>query len=135
MNKSILIIIIVLIIGIGGYFLFYGSRQNPPPSFNPPPAPQNQQPPTEDTVIIKNSAFNPSTLTVKAGTTVTWVNEDSTTHQIISDSEPAENYLPGLFSLEMTEGQNCKYTFKKVGTFGYHCNIHPEMKGTIVVEK
>ena len=81
---------------------------------------------TANTVNIQNMAFSPSTLNVKVGTTVTWVNKDSTAHDVVSDT--------GLFnSGNLNNGQSYSYTFNQTGSFPYHCGIHPSMTGTIVV--
>lgn len=83
---------------------------------------------TANTVNIQNMAFNPATLNVKVGTTVKWVNMDSTTHQVVSNT--------GVFnSGVLKNGQSYTYTFNKTGTYPYYCSIHPSMKGTIVVTK
>ncbi|MFH1229654.1 MAG: cupredoxin family copper-binding protein [Candidatus Aenigmatarchaeota archaeon] len=79
-------------------------------------------------VSIKSFAFNPANLTVKVGTTVTWTNEDTASHTIVSDtgSEISSNSL--------SNGQNYSHTFNTVGNFDYHCSIHPSMKAKIIVE-
>jgi len=78
-------------------------------------------------VIIKNFSFQPSTLTVSAGTTVTWENQDSAPHTVSSDAQ-------GLFdSGNLASGEEFSFTFSTPGSYGYHCKIHPGMKGTIVV--
>ena len=79
-----------------------------------------------NTVTIQNMAFNPSTLNVQVGTTVTWINKDSVTHDVVSDT--------GVFnSGNLTNGMSYNYTFNQTGSFPYHCAIHPSMTGTIVV--
>lgn len=84
------------------------------------------QPATGSTTInIQNFAFNPGTLTVKKGATVTWTNNDSVPHQIKSDS---------FNSTKLTNGQNFSFTFTTPGTFNYSCAIHPSMTGKIIVE-
>ncbi|MCX6766289.1 MAG: cupredoxin family copper-binding protein [Candidatus Moranbacteria bacterium] len=77
------------------------------------------------TVAIKNFSFSPSTLTVKAGTTVTWTNEDSAAHTIKSDT---------FGSGELSNGQQFDFKFEKAGSFDYSCAIHPSMTGKIIVE-
>lgn len=78
------------------------------------------------TVNIQNFAFNPATLNVPVGTTVKWVNMDSTTHHIVSDT--------GAFqSPNLSSGQSYTYTFTQAGSYPYHCSIHTSMTGTIVV--
>lgn len=77
-------------------------------------------------VLIQGFAFSPSTLTVTAGTTVTWTNKDAATHNVTSDN--------AVFSSgSMANGATFSFTFSDKGTFGYTCTIHPQMKGTIVV--
>ena len=78
---------------------------------------QNQ---TANTVTIQNMAFNPSTLNVKIGTTVTWINKDSTTHNVVSDS--------GLFeSGALNNGMSYNYTFnqsRKLSLPLFYTSIH-----------
>lgn len=79
-------------------------------------------------VMIKGFAFHPSSLTVKVGTKVTFVNEDSVTHTATSSSNAP------IDSGNLTKGQSYTVTFTKAGTYSYTCTIHPYMKGTIVVQ-
>ncbi|MDY9923198.1 cupredoxin family copper-binding protein [Methanobacterium sp.] len=82
---------------------------------------------TGNSVSIQNFAFNPSTLTVKAGTTVTWTNKDSTNHPVASDT--------GVFaSGDLNNGDSYSYTFNQTGNYPYHCTTHTSMKGTIIVQ-
>ena len=82
-----------------------------------------------NTVAIKNFAFDPSSLTVKSGTVVTWTNQDGTPHTIVSDTGS-----PVAFSSDpISSGVSYSFTFTQPGTYTYHCSIHPTMKGTIVV--
>jgi len=81
---------------------------------------------TVNGVTIQNFAFNPSSLTVKAGTTVTWTNKDSTNHPVASDT--------GVFnSGTLNNGESYSFTFNQTGTYPYHCTTHTSMKGTIIV--
>ncbi len=78
-------------------------------------------------VVIDNFTFGPQTLTVKAGTTVTWVNHDDTAHTVTS--------VDKLFgSNALDTGYQFSYQFKMPGTFKYFCTIHPQMTGTVVVQ-
>jgi plastocyanin len=77
-------------------------------------------------VSIKGFAFNPKSLTVAAGTTVVWTNNDKVAHTSTSDT--------GIWdSGHIQPGKTFSHTFATAGTFSYHCNIHPSMKGSIVV--
>jgi len=83
---------------------------------------------TEYIVRIINMSFIPSTLTIKEGDRVKWINLDTRPHSITSDSG---NEL-GSSALITDESYTHKFQFD--GNFNYHCNIHPEMEGRIIVE-
>src|SRR5215218_3467542 len=93
-----------------------------------PTAPAESTTPAPDsttTVEILNNAFNPPQLNVAPGTTVTFVNRDSVPHTATSDTK--------LFDLEIPPGSSYPVVLEGEGTVPYHCELHPEMKGTIVV--
>ena len=83
-------------------------------------------PPTVD-VKIDNFTFTPPTLTVKAGTQITWTNADDIPHTVVSDDHSFKSKV-----LDTDE----KFTFtpSKPGTYSYFCSIHPKMTGKVVVE-
>ena len=93
---------------------------------------QSTPPPSGNAVNIQNFAFNPQTITVSAGSTVTWTNLDSVQHQIAADSGQAA--IADFSSPDMTQGSTYSYTFNTAGTWTYHCSIHPSMKGTVIVQ-
>ena len=78
-------------------------------------------------INISNFAFSPTNLTVKAGTTVVWTNHDVTGHTVTSDN--------GTLMQSPTLGNGVTYSvrFNNIGSFGYHCSIHPFMTGLITV--
>lgn len=84
---------------------------------------------TANTVRIDNFSFSPKTLTVTAGTTVTWVNRDDEPHTVTSGDEPRT-----LGSAALDTDERFTYTFAKPGTYPYFCKIHPHMTGVIVVK-
>ena len=78
-------------------------------------------------VIIGNFVFEPGTLTVAVGTTVTWTNHDDIPHTVVSTD--------GLFKSKARDtDEKFSYTFDKAGTYPYYCSIHPKMKGEVVVQ-
>lgn len=77
-------------------------------------------------VKIGNFTFNPPQVTVKAGTTVTWTNEDDIPHTVVSP--------PGIRSKPLDTEDKFSFTFTTPGTYKYFCSLHPHMTGTIVVE-
>jgi plastocyanin len=77
-------------------------------------------------VNIDGFAFVPATLTVSAGTTVTWTNRDEEPHTVAASD--GSFHSPG-----MGTGATFTHTFSTAGTFDYVCSIHPMMHGTVVV--
>lgn len=78
-------------------------------------------------VAISNFQFNPSSLTINIGDSVTWLNQDTTTHTTTSTSPS------GLWNASLAPGASFTQAFSKEGTYTYHCSIHPSMTGSIVV--
>ena len=102
----------------------YGTK-TPPPSTTP--APTTTSTGTVNKVSIQGFAFNPSSITVPMGTTVTWTNNGSVTHTVTSDT--------GAFdSGNLAPGKTFTFTFSQSGSFAYHCKIHTYMHATVVVQ-
>ena len=78
-------------------------------------------------VTIKHLKYEPAKLTIKAGETVVWTNEDDNDHTVVSDEEDQ------FESENIGRGETFKHTFKSKGKFAYHCRYHPRMKGVITV--
>lgn len=81
------------------------------------------------TIVISGSAFSPSAVTVKVGTTVTWRNDDVIQHTVTSDTGSE------LASPLLGQGDTYSHRFTSLGTYPYHCTQHPVMTGTVVVEQ
>jgi len=77
-------------------------------------------------VEIENSNYLPPSLTVPAGTTVRWINLDEETHTVTSTTG-----LFGSGGLDLKEEYS--HTFTAPGVYPYTCDLHPHMRGTIVV--
>ena len=78
-------------------------------------------------VEIDQFAFVPQRMTVKAGTTVTWINDDDTPHTVASSSK--------LFKSKALDTKDkFAFTFTTPGTYAYFCSLHPHMTGVVVVE-
>ena len=123
-----------------------GTSTTAPPTTAPPTtAPPTTAPPTTEApattttagaattttvtnqVTIINLAFDPQSITVNAGDTVTWVNGDTTAHTVVADD--------GSFdSGDLAPGASFTFTFAAAGTVPYHCGIHPQMTGSVVVQ-
>jgi plastocyanin len=88
------------------------------------PAAQAQEP---KEIVIKNFMFSPMSLTVKAGTTVTWKNMDGEPHSVVNDA--------GMFrSAALDQNDMYQFKFDKPGVYNVFCGIHPNMKATITVQ-
>lgn len=111
----------------------------PPPTPTPVaavPAPTTPAPPAAAapsntaSVTIQNFSFNPQTLTVAPGTTVTWTNTDAIQHTVTRDDRSVDSGLLG-------QGDTFSFTFNDPGTFGYFCIPHGSpgagMSGTVIV--
>jgi plastocyanin len=82
--------------------------------------------PGTNEVFIQGMAFNPSTITITTGTTITWTNKDGVAHTVTSNT--------GLFdSGSISSNGTYSHMFSSVGTFPYHCTIHPTMTASVVV--
>jgi len=83
--------------------------------------------PGANEVFIESFSFTPSTITVAVNTTITWTNKDGIAHTVTSDE--------ALFD-SGTVNPKGTYThqFTSLGTFSYHCTIHPTMTGKVVVQ-
>ena len=79
-------------------------------------------------VKIDNFSFGPATLTVPAGTTVTWTNRDDVPHTVV-DSDGKQFKSPVLDT-----DQKFSHKFDKPGTYAYYCSVHPKMTGKVVVQ-
>jgi plastocyanin len=77
--------------------------------------------------------FSPATITIKAGTTVTWKNVTSVAHTVTSD-DGGKSFDSGTSNPIAAQTGTFSFTFKTPGTLTYHCSFHPFMKGTVIVQ-
>ena len=80
--------------------------------------------PAANTVNIQGNAFSPAEITIKQGESVTWVNKDSVGHTVVGTT---------FTSALLDTGQSFTQVFSSVGTFEYHCSVHPNMIGKVIV--
>ena len=117
-SGCLLIVLLTAVLFVSGY-----TGSNPSPVNSPNQMPGAAGP----TITIQNFAFNPPTLSVPRGTIVTWINEDSVEHQIVSDSGT------GFSSNPLPKSASYPNTVDNPGSFPYHGSIHPSMKRTVMV--
>ena len=78
-------------------------------------------------IVIQNFAFEPATLTVKAGTKVTWVNRDEEPHTATATDKRFN-------SKTLENGDTFSTEFNQPGTYKYYCALHPKMTGQVIVK-
>jgi len=78
-------------------------------------------------VNIDNFSFSPATISVKAGTAVTWTNRDDIPHTVVADDKSFKSKV-------LDTGDKFTFTPTKPGTYPYFCSIHPKMTGKLIVE-
>ena len=81
-------------------------------------------------VDIPDITFEPKSLTVKAGATVTWTNSDDIPHTVTKDGGPGPDFDSG----NLDPGDTFEQTFDAAGTIDYVCQIHPGQEGSVTVE-
>lgn len=158
MNNKIFIGLVVLAAGVlVGWFYFKGKPSIVPSNqtvqTTPTPAGSNLGAPgtvsgsagngldkggvqARTVVTFTDKGFSPSPVTVKSGTTVTFVNESNSAMWIASDPHPTHTLLPGFDQLtSVGKGGTYEYIFAKVGTWTYHNHMNPTVKGTVIVIK
>jgi plastocyanin len=79
-------------------------------------------------VAMKGYAFAPASLSVPAGSTVTWTNYDTAPHDVKTTSGPLAIHSPML-----NKGESWSFTFTTAGSYGYVCTVHPDMTAGITV--
>ena len=103
---------------------------HPPVTFGPdtavPSVTAPAAPVSGNVITIDGFAFAPASVTVSAGSTVTWTNRDEEPHTVVAND--GSFHSPG-----MGTGATFSHTFSAAGTFDYVCSIHPMMHGTVVV--
>jgi plastocyanin len=112
----------------GGYQPTPGSGYGQPsqpgtaaPQGGPGAAPAGAE---SNVVTVQNHQYNPPTLTVRAGTTVRWVNRDSVAHTATGDG----------FDVALPPGGEGSFTFSTAGTFEVRCRNHPNMHAQVIVQ-
>jgi plastocyanin len=90
-------------------------------------APAAAAPAKAQAVAIKGFAFTPQVLTVSAGTTVTWTNQDDDPHTVTANDK-------SFHSAALDTDDAFSFTFTKPGTYAYFCSLHPHMTGKVIVK-
>lgn len=143
-------ILIYLIVGAIVYGLVYyfvlakkgGNSYNPTNTVSPTISEQttttapasSKTKPVENSITLSADGYSPATLTIKAGTTVTWTNKSGTMATVNSDPHPTHTNYPPLNLGKFSDGETLTLRFDQPGTFGYHNHYDASQKGTVVVK-
>ena len=126
-DKSFLIIVCGGFLVVLLMFVVFGISAKKPLSYTAYPADSDQMMQKENVVVIKDYAFSPASLIVKAGETVVFRNQDPVSHSATASD--------GSFTTgTIYQGGSGSVTFSKVGTYSYYSSTYPNVVGTIIVE-
>jgi plastocyanin len=123
MRRIILLMTVAALVVVGTLFAVSVAGAHKHPT-----AAMAQKHPTRK-VVIKNFSFKRAHITIKRGTKVTWINRDSTAHTATANKKRSFD------SGRLSPGQSYTHTFKRAGKQRYHCEIHPDMMGSVVVKR
>ena len=146
MRNIIITAVVIVIIGVG-YLLIRGYskepsvsvvEKQPTTSSATPSAGVGEQSKSSTTITYNSSGFSPSNVTIKAGGTITWVNDSSEEVQIGANPHPIhtgnKELSGGAFVLTLAAGEQAAVTITKTGSHGYHNHKNSSQGGTITVE-
>lgn len=141
MSKNVVIAAVVIIVLIlAGWYFTRPKSTTPEVSQPAPTASQSASASPSAVTTAKNmvsitaNGYAPNSLTIKAGESVTWTNNDSADHTVNSDPHPTHTLYPFLNLGVIKPGDSKSATFEKVGTYTYHDHLNPSNKGTVTVE-
>ena len=145
-GKYLVLIIIVLLLVLGFLgkdqigSLMYGSNPQPAPQVTTPTITPKTSPATSSAAVEQNvvtltaNGFSPSPLTVKASTSVTFINKSGSKATVNSAPHPVHTNYPPLNLGSFADGGTLSYKFDKPGTYGYHNHLNPSQTGQVVVQ-
>ena len=122
MRRIILLMTVAALVVVGTLFAVSASGAHKHPTA------KAQKHPTR-TISIQDVSFKPARITVKRGTKVTWINRDSIAHTVTANKKNSFD------SRRRGPGRRYTHTFKSTGKKRYHCEIHPDMRASVVVKR
>lgn len=132
-KKNIVLLLFITIIVVIAYFFIFPKGQqlrnltNPPKKQDFSAEMMDEEAMSKRQIVIQNFSYVPKYFKAKVGDTITWLNKDNAAHTVTADNNAFDTDIIKI-------GDLAKLTFDKKGTYVYHCSLHPNMIGTIVVE-
>lgn len=126
MRAWFLIPVVIVVVGILGYVLYNNESVKTQLTNVVPQSQSEVANQASDTVVIRNFAYGPKTVTIKAGQSVTWTNEDAIAHTATSDEGTWDTG-------NIARGESKSVVFANPGTYTYHCTPHTFMTASVVV--
>lgn len=142
MGKAVLIITVLAVIILGSIYFLRKSPSTSYPTQNTQSQtattptgslPSGSPSATQNTVTLTQSGFQPTSLSIKAGDTVTWINKSGVPATVNSNPHPTHTDYPPLNLGQFSDGSSLTLTFPTAGTYGYHNHLNPSETGTIIV--
>jgi plastocyanin len=117
------------LVAVVGFAVFAGGCGSSTSGPTSPTNPEGTNPPNLLTITITKGVYSPNPLTVKVGQSVNWLNSDTFAHTATD---------PGVFdtgSIAPTSAADVPVPFTTVGTYNFHCTLHANETGSIVVTR
>lgn len=145
-RNLIIAVVVVLLLAAGGWYFMNNqaatNTQTSDQTLVPQPMTQDEEVPSTDSsevtqavkVAITSSGFSPKEITVKAGGTVMWTNNDNVEHTVNSAVHPTHQVYPPLNIGNIPQGGSKSLIFPDKGTYIYHDHLNPSLFGTVTVE-
>ena len=135
MNKKYLLGIgILFIVAIVGIITWKSIKNAHPVGTSKSLAHQRAPLPKEVTVTLSKTGFSPSQVTITVGSAINWKNISGSQQTVNSDNYPTNQLHRELNFGIFASGSSVTYTFKRLGTYGYHNQLNPKQHGEIVVK-
>lgn len=145
MSRNVVIGAVVVVVVVLGWYYFqsqkggvnYTSPQLTPTATQPEesPATSSAQTVEKNVVNIQSSGFLPKDVTIKVGESVTWVNQDTSDHQVKSAVHPTHLVYPPLNNVDLIKpGEKKPLVFPTAGSYKYHDHLNPSLIGSVTVE-
>lgn len=141
-NLALTLVVIVAVVAFGGWLLTRQQKVAPTPQPQVTPSPTSEVTSTpsatqeqKNVVKVESVGFMPKNITIQAGEKVSWVNNDTASHQVYSAVHPTHLLYPPLNTVGLLKaGESKSLIFKDPGTYKYHDHLNPSLTGQVTVE-